>query len=83
MSIKKHFIGLLQKYGLWSVPEVKGNPLKDRALELIIAVDSFQDTSGEYKRHKVYAQLIKEFPAVTHRDLGFLIELILQENKDV
>jgi len=33
--------------------------------------------SGEYKRHQVYARLIKEYPAAAKRTLGLAIELSL------
>jgi hypothetical protein len=32
-------------------------------------------TSGEYKRHVVYAQLIKEFPNLTKRQIAMAIEI--------
>ena len=34
--------------------------------------------SGEYKRHQVYAKLIKQFPAVPKRDLALAIELAVR-----
>ena len=37
------------------------------------------DTSGEYKRHQVYAKMLKTFPAVRRRDIGLAIELAIQE----
>lgn len=56
-------------------------PLKiwGRTVELINAADTFTDASGEFKRHKVYAQLIKEFPELRHRDIALLIEVVMQE----
>lgn len=36
------------------------------------------DASGEAKRHRVYAQLIKDFPQAEHKDLAFAIELVMQ-----
>lgn len=35
-------------------------------------------TSGEHKRHVVYARLMKEYPEVPKRDLAYLIELAIQ-----
>lgn len=35
-------------------------------------------TSGEYKRHQVYARLLTEFPGVAKRDLALAIELALR-----
>ena len=34
-------------------------------------------TSGEYKRHRVYAKLIDLYPKANRRDLGLAIELAL------
>ena len=61
--------------------EKAAEALHNRTKELVTAAHSFKDASGEYKRHRVYAQLIKEFPIVEHRDIGHLIELVLQEEK--
>jgi hypothetical protein len=36
-------------------------------------------TSGEYKRHNVYARLIKEFPAISKREISKAIEQGLPE----
>ena len=36
-------------------------------------------TSGEYKRHVVYAKLIHDFPAMRRRDLALAIEQVIQE----
>lgn len=53
-------------------------PEVNRARELTEEFDS-SPNSGEWKRHQVYARLIKEFPAVSRRKLGWLIEAVLQE----
>lgn len=44
-----------------------------RAKELVQEVDPLA-VNGEYKRHLVYAQLIKEFPTVPRRQLSKDIE---------
>ena len=38
----------------------------------------FPETSGEHKRHQVYAILIKQYPNDRKRDLGLAIERALQ-----
>jgi len=38
-----------------------------------------ENSSGEYRRHQVYAALIKRFPLARHRDLGMAIEVALGE----
>jgi hypothetical protein len=35
------------------------------------------DATSEYKRHQVYAAMIKEFPQVPKRQIGLAIELSL------
>lgn len=34
--------------------------------------------SGEFKRHQVYADLIKEFPQIPHRDISLAIEMAVR-----
>ena len=49
--------------------------LSKRALELCHVADSYAiGTSGEYKRHQVYASLIKEFPHLPRNEIGLVIE---------
>ena len=48
-------------------------PVEQRALVLVTAAN-LSVGSGEYKRHHVYARLIKEFPDVPHNQLGLAIE---------
>ena len=45
-----------------------------RAEALVRGIDRLE-MSGEYKRHQVYAKLIKEFPGVPKRTLGLAIEV--------
>jgi hypothetical protein len=37
-----------------------------------------QHLAGEFKRHQVYADLLKEFPDVRRRDLGLAIEMAVR-----
>ena len=52
--------------------------LLDRARLLTDKAEQL-DASGEYKRHSVYAALIKAFPDTRKRDLALAIEQVLQE----
>lgn len=45
--------------------------------QLVQAADLLIDVSGEYKRHIVYAQLLKEFPTQSKRYLALQIEKAL------
>lgn len=47
-----------------------------RVQTLTAEVDGW-DASGEAKRHRVYAQLIKEFPGKSKREIAFVIEDVL------
>ena len=51
--------------------------LDQRVTGLVTQISTLA-ASGEYKRHQVYALLIKEFPHVPHRDLGLAIEQAVQ-----
>lgn len=50
--------------------------LLERAGELVADINDHEG-SGEYKRHQVYARLMKEFPSFTHRQIALAIELAL------
>lgn len=57
---------------------VKANPPELlRARELTMLAENLKEVSGEYKRHIVYAQLIKEFPQAPKRFLSMQIEKAL------
>ena len=53
-------------------------PLLDRAGQLAKEATALTDTTGEWKRHQVYASLIDEFPDRRRRDLAYAIELALR-----
>jgi hypothetical protein len=60
-------------------PAPAPDPIRELARTLIAAQAAYADRSGEAKRHQVYAALIKAFPTAKHRDLGLLIEHVVQE----
>ena len=60
----------------WRMRKAFDPVLLARAKELAFAID-FNEGSGEYKRHQVYARLIKEFPSTKHRHLALAIEIAL------
>ena len=56
------------------------DPVLERAREWVAWADGMAPgTDGEYKRHQVYARLIKAFPQSRKRDLAFAIERVMQE----
>ncbi len=42
------------------------------------AEETFPGTSGEHKRHQVYARLLRIYPEARRRDVALAIELALQ-----
>lgn len=67
---------------IWAPPpRTVENPVLARALVLVDAVNTAADSSasGEFKRHVVYAKLLKEFPATRRRDVALLIEAAVQQ----
>ena len=54
------------------------NALFDLTRQLTDQVEQL-DASGEFKRHTVYAALIKAFPDARKKDLSLAIEQVLQE----
>jgi hypothetical protein len=68
-----------QVKGMPRISEANAQPLdaiQQRAQVLVAEVEPLA-MSGEYKRHLVYAQLIKEFPTTPKRVLGKAIEASL------
>lgn len=49
-----------------------------RAEEMVKEINHIPQ-SGEFKRHQVYARLIKEFPEIPKKDLGLAIEIGVQK----
>ncbi len=74
----------LARLGGWELPAPSApaplvpGPVLAQARALTWAIDA-SPMGGEAKRHAVYAQLIKLFPAVSKRDLALAIELALKE----
>ena len=70
---------LLTSLGLWlaRLGYFPSQALVDRARVLCLAQNYKLDISGEYKRHQVYAQLIKEYPHEDRKKISLAIELAL------
>ena len=60
----------------WKMRKAFDPVLLIRTKELVAQFDPV-DGSGEYKRHQVYARLIKEFPTAQRRHLALAIEIAL------
>ena len=67
----------LLRFALWLVYR-HFDQLKKAALPLARAADGKKDVSGEYKRHQVYARMLKKFPSTPRRDIGLAIELVVR-----
>lgn len=86
--MKLYFIRILRWCLLWLEPvpspapvQAPPDPCYARVAELVHSIDR-EDQNGEWKRHQVYARLVKEFPDRRKRDLAYLIESILQEQEN-
>lgn len=58
------------------------DPLDAMAWQLVELAERIPETSGEYKRHWVYARLLKDFPMRPKRDAALAIELAIQARGD-
>lgn len=58
----------------WHMQKSFDPVLLERVAELVAHADQV-DGSGEYKRHQVYARLIKEYPATPRSTLALAIEV--------
>lgn len=80
--MKKHIISWLRRLADWLEGPLPVSPIHDtvkrRAKELTEQLEEVVHTSGEYKRHIVYATLLKEFPDEPKRYIALQIELALQ-----
>ena len=77
--IIKFALWLVRKLGLKMFHYTRFENLICAASEPIQVEELKKDMSGEYKRHQVYARLIKRFPDVPRRDIGLAIELAVRE----
>jgi len=55
----------------------------DTAKKWILKYGEDRSTSGEYKRHQVYAQLIKSFPAEEKYRLALAIEWVIYTQREM
>ena len=80
------FKRLLYKFGAWLVRKSGGAvfPVPSAALYAsrraanLIEWNDKKNLSGEGKRHQVYAQLLKDYPGVSKRDIAMAIELAMR-----
>lgn len=82
MSIKKYITSALTTIAKWCGISLVATPATEivkEALRLCInAEETYPTQSGEYKRHQVFAKLIKVFPDSSKRQLGIAIELAVR-----
>lgn len=80
--MRKWLAHVLQRVVEWLMPPISPVipvfSLLDRDAAQLVKQMAHLDVSGEYKRHQVYAALIKAFPQIRHRDLGLAIEKAVQ-----
>jgi len=80
--VKSWVIRLLRRLLAWLDPPPDPeivipvlDPVQALASQLITQANALMDTTGEYRRHWVYAKLIKAFPDRRKRDLSMAIEV--------
>ena len=68
---------LLMRWCVWLLRRMTGSAMLQEARRLCAEQErrSAPGTSGEYKRHQVYAALQKRFPDVPKRQIAMAIEL--------
>ena len=62
-------------------PPPTPDPLAVRADALVAWAETLSETGGEYRRHQVYAKLLREFPGRRRCDLGLAIEFAVQRSR--
>ena len=80
MMMRRRIAVFLRKIAEWLDPIPLAAPIPaSRVQELMDEQDArWNDRSGEAKRHQVLARLVKEFPTVRERELGLIIEQLMQ-----
>lgn len=68
-------VKLLRSIIKWIEPET--NDLFLARVRLLVKAYESAGVSGEYKRHQVYARLIKDFPDMEHKYIGLKIEEVI------
>lgn len=70
----------LRGLAAWIAPVETAADVPAMAARLVAQAETFAEgTSGEYKRHWVYAQMRKAYPDVRGRMIGLAIEQAVQE----
>lgn len=73
---------LIKKLAAWAnvpvLPVCPNDDVQLAAMQIVYNLRLFPDTSGEWKRHQAYANLIKKFPEVKRQDLALAIEWAVQ-----
>jgi hypothetical protein len=86
--IKKWLIALstwiIKRYGITSILITDDIELIASEAKSLCAVEDavHSSLSGEYKRHQVYARLIRLFPKLSRRDISIGLELGLRRVSD-
>lgn len=70
----------LARLQAWWSTQSEQAAMRRTVLQLVQIADQL-DGGGEYKRHQVYARLLKLYPDKTKRQLAWLIEDVLLEQE--
>lgn len=78
--MRERLAAWLRRLANWVAPASASSDLSALAARLVRQAERMADgTSGEYKRHWVYAQMRKAHPSVRGRVIGLAIEQAMQE----
>lgn len=82
MTFKDYFIYYLllaaEKLGAQVISAPPAELLTSAKREVEKAEALYQQQDGEFKRHQVYAALLKKFPRELKREVGYAIEVALR-----
>lgn len=81
-AMKKYIASKLPAIAKWCgvalFPQPSGEVYTEAMRLALVAQETYTAASGEYKRHQVFAKLIKTFPEASKRDLGMAIEMAVK-----
>jgi hypothetical protein len=77
-KVERFKLWLARKFRDWAERLETQHPAYQTALGLAKGWSKNNTVGGEYKRHRVYADLIDLYPTMSRKDIGLLIERVVQ-----
>lgn len=69
---------LAKKFRMWAEQLETPHPVYQELKDLAWRWKDDRTVSGQYKRHQVYAEMLTRHPDMNRKDLGLLIERVVQ-----